>query len=164
MYPELNKVTINEDNLMLRLQCMPTHPMGCSYASMSLSQPLCTYCNKGSHMLSIVDTWGCMQHLFKSCFAIVTTGFCSVSPMRMHWHLVSQEIKQSYARTMMQWYTTSNRQGIFSQWGFFPYCLMMACLIATDDVYEHHKCQQSIFPLRKRFYASLIIILQYWDT
>jgi hypothetical protein len=28
IYPELNKVTINEDDLTLRLQCMPTHPMG----------------------------------------------------------------------------------------------------------------------------------------
>jgi hypothetical protein len=32
---------------------------------------------------------------------------------------------------------------------------MTACLIATDDVYIHHQCHQSIFPLN-RFYASLI--------
>ncbi len=49
-------------------------------------------------MLSIVDTWGRMQYFFKSCFAIVTTGFCSVSLMRMHWHKVPQEIKQSYTK------------------------------------------------------------------
>jgi hypothetical protein len=52
--------------------------------AMSLSQQLCTYYDKGSHMLSIVDTWGHLQHFFKSCFAIVTTSFCSVSLTRMH--------------------------------------------------------------------------------
>jgi hypothetical protein len=35
---------------------------------------------------------------------------------------------------------------------------MNACLIATDDVYIHLQCQQSIFPLRNKFYASLISI------
>jgi hypothetical protein len=34
----------------------------------------------------------------------------------------------------------------------------MVCLIATDDVRIHHQCQQSIFPLRNRIYASCIII------
>jgi hypothetical protein len=34
-------------------------------------------------MLSIVDTWGRMQYFFKSCLAIVATGFCSVSLTRM---------------------------------------------------------------------------------
>ncbi len=77
--------------------------------AMSLSQPLCTYHNKGSHMLSIIDTWGRMQYFFKSCFAIVTTGFCSVSLTRMHWDPPPQQIKQSYTRATMHWYTTSNR-------------------------------------------------------
>jgi hypothetical protein len=31
---------------------------------------------------------------------------------------------------------------------------MTACLIATDDTYIHHQCQESIFPLRNRLYAS----------
>jgi hypothetical protein len=35
---------------------------------------------------------------------------------------------------------------------------MTACLIATDDVYLNHQCQQKKIPLRNRFYASLIII------
>jgi hypothetical protein len=30
IYPELNEVTIHEDDLTLSLQCTPTHPMGCS--------------------------------------------------------------------------------------------------------------------------------------
>ncbi len=55
-----------------------------SQPAVSLSQPLCTYYNKKSHMWSIVDTWGRMQYFFKSCSAIVTTGFCSVSLTRMH--------------------------------------------------------------------------------
>ncbi len=52
----------------------------------------------GSHMLSIVHTWGRIQHFLKSCFAIVTIGFCSVSLMRIHWHLIPQKIKQSYTK------------------------------------------------------------------
>jgi hypothetical protein len=51
--------------------------------AVNLSQPLCTYYSKGSHMLSIVYTWGCMQYFFKSYLAIVTTGFGSVSLMRI---------------------------------------------------------------------------------
>jgi hypothetical protein len=35
---------------------------------------------------------------------------------------------------------------------------MTACVIATDDVHINNKCQQSIFALRNRCYASLIII------
>ncbi len=66
---------------------------------------------KGSYMLSIVDTWGRIQHFFKSCFAIVTIDCCSVSLMRMHWHPVLQNIKQVTLRTAMHWYTTSTRQG-----------------------------------------------------
>jgi hypothetical protein len=62
----------------------------------------CSHCahiiTKGSHMLSIVDTWGRIEHFFKSCFTIVTIGFCSVSLTRMHWHPVLQKIKQSYTK------------------------------------------------------------------
>ncbi len=78
----------------------------------SLSQPWFSHSHcahiitTGSHMLSIVDTWGRIQHFFKFCFAIVTTGFCSVSLTRMHRHPVPQKIK-----TTMHWYTTSNWQG-----------------------------------------------------
>ncbi len=49
-------------------------------------------------MWSIVDTWGRMQYFFESCSAIVTTGFCSVSLTRMHWHPDPQEIKQRYTK------------------------------------------------------------------
>ncbi len=111
----------------------------------------------GSHVLSIVDTWGRIQHFFKSCLAIVTIGFCSATLTRMHWHPVPQEISKVTLRTTIHWYTTSTRQG-----NIFPmrFCAklrsMMACLIATDDVYIHHQCHQSIFPLN-RFYASLVI-------
>jgi hypothetical protein len=41
---------------------------------------------------------------------------------------------------------------------YLPICLMMAPLNATDDVYIHNQCQQSMFALKNRFYASLIII------
>ncbi len=110
-----------------------------------------------SHMLSIVNTWGCIQHFVKSCLAIVTISFCSVSLMRMHWHPVPQKVKQSYTKnynTLV--YNINQARQSFSQWGFVPNCSMMACLITTDDVYIHHQCHQSIFPLI-RFYASLII-------
>jgi hypothetical protein len=110
----------------------------------------------GSHMLSIVDTWGCIQHFFKSCLAIVTIGFYSVSLTRMHWHPVPQK-KQSYTKNYnILVYNINQARQSFSQWGFVPNCLMTACLIATDDVYIHHQCHQSIFPLN-RFYASRII-------
>ncbi len=111
----------------------------------------------GSHMLSIVDAWGCIKHFFKSYLAIVTIGFCSVSLIRMHWHPVPQKIKQSYTKnydTLV--YNINQARQSFSQQGFVPNCLMMACVIATDDVYIHHQCHKSIFPLN-RFYASLII-------
>ena len=52
----------------------------------------------GSHMLSIVDTWGRIQHFFKSCLAIVTISFSSVSLTRMHWHPVPQKMKQRYTK------------------------------------------------------------------
>ncbi len=109
-------------------------------------------------MLSIVDTWGHMQYFFKSCFAIVTTSFCSVSLTRMHWHpVVPQEIKQSYTKNYNALvYTIKQARQSFSQQGFMPNRLMTACLIATDDVYVHYQCQQSIFPLNG-FYARLII-------
>ncbi len=69
MYPKLNKVTMNEDNLPSDCNaCLRTLRVDHKQA-VSLSQPLCTYYNKGSHMLSIVDTWGhmlsweCWQHV-----------------------------------------------------------------------------------------------------
>jgi hypothetical protein len=111
----------------------------------------------GSHMLSIVETWGCIQHFFKSCLAIMTIGFCSVSITRIHWHLGPQKIKQSYTKNYSTLvYNINQVRQSFSQPGFVPKFLMMACLIATDDVYIHHQCHQSIF-LLNRFYASLII-------
>jgi hypothetical protein len=58
--------------------------------AVNLSQLCATHLNTGSHMLSNVTTWGRMQYFFKSCLAIVTTGLCSVSLMRTHWPLVSQ--------------------------------------------------------------------------
>jgi hypothetical protein len=110
-------------SILLLMSCISAH-----------SQLLCTYYNKCSHMLSIVDTWGCMQYFFKSCFAIRTTSFCSVSLTRMHWHLVPQQKKQSYTKAAMHWYTTSNRQGnIFPYEGF--------CQIAQWWlVYSHRWC------------------------
>ncbi len=80
----------------------------------------------GSHMLSIVDTWGCIQHFFKSCLAIVTIGFCSVTLTRMHWHPVPQEISKVTVRTTIHWYTTSTRQG-----NIFPNKVL--CQIALND-------------------------------
>ncbi len=137
--------------------CLCTLWVDCKQA-VSLSQPLCIYFNKGSHMLSIADTWGCMQYFFKSCFVIVTTSFHSVRLTRMHQHPVPQKIKQSYTRAKMHCYTTSNRWGNFFQRGFLTNSSMTACLIATDDVYAHHQCQQSIFPSWNRCYTCLIII------
>ncbi len=111
----------------------------------------------GSHMLTIVDTWGCIQHNFKSCLAIVTIGFYSVSLKRMHWHLVPQKIKQSYTKNYDALVHNINQaRQSFSQQGFVPNHSMTACSIATVDVYIHHQCHQSIFPLNM-FYASLII-------
>jgi hypothetical protein len=66
----------------LQVECKQA--MSLSQPAVSLSQPLSTYYNKGSHMLSIVNTGGHMQYFSKSCSAIVTTGFCSVSLTRMH--------------------------------------------------------------------------------
>ncbi len=111
---------------------------------------------KGSHMSSIVDTWGHIQNFFKSCFAIVTIGCCSVSLSRMHWHRVPPKIKQSYTNNYDALvYNINQARKSFPQWGFMPNCLMIACLIAADDAYVHRQCQQSIFPI-SRFYASLI--------
>ncbi len=110
----------------------------------------------GSHMLSIVDTWGYIQHFFKSCLAIVTISFCSVSLTRMHWYPVPQKMRQSYTKNYdaLVYYINQARQS-FSQQGFVLNRSMLACLIA-NDVYIHHQCHQSIFPLN-RFYASLIL-------
>ncbi len=102
---------------------------------------------KGSHMLSIVDTWGRIQHFFKSCYAIGTIGCCSVSLPRMHWHPVPQKIKQSYTKNYNALvYNINQAKQSFSQQGFMQNCSMMACLTAIDDVYVHHQCQQSLFP------------------
>ncbi len=96
---------------------------------------------KGSHMLSIVDTWRRIHHFFKSCFAIVTISFCSASLTRMHWHPVPQKIKQSYTKNYNALvYNINQVRQSFSQQGFMPNRLMTACLIATDDVYVHHQC------------------------
>ncbi len=130
----------------LRVDCKQA--VSLSQLAVILSQPLCTYHNK---------TWGHIKHFFKSCLAIVTIGFCSVSLTRMHWHPVPQKIKQSYTKNCNALvYNINKARQSFFQWGFVPNCLMTACLIATDDVYIHHQCHQSIFPLNS-FYASIII-------
>ena len=147
LYPYL-KVTINEDDFTLRLQCRHTRPAGVTVSRLVLSQPLCTHQTTGSHMLSTVDTWGRIQHFFKVLISHITIGSCSVSLTRMNWHPVTQKIKQSYTKnynTLV--YNINQARQSFSQWGFVPNCLMTACLIATDDVYIHHQCHQSIFPL-----------------
>jgi hypothetical protein len=133
LYPYL-KVTINEDDLTLRLQCMHTHPVGLIVSRPWFSHSHCAHIKTtGSHMLSIVDTWGCIQHFFKSCIAILTIGSCSVSLTRMHWHLVPpQKIMQSYTKN---YHNINHARQSFSQQGFVPNCLMTAYLIATDDVY-----------------------------
>jgi hypothetical protein len=119
-----------------------------SQLAVILSQPSCMYHYK---------TWGRIQHFFKSCFAIVTNSFCSVSLTRMHWHPVPQKIKQSYTKNYNALvYNINQARQFFSQQGFVPNRLMTVCLIATDDVYIHHQCHQNIFPLN-RFYACLII-------
>ncbi len=90
----------------------------------------------GSQMLSTVDAWGRIQHFFKSCFAMVTIGFCSVSLTRMHWHLVPQKIKQSYTKNYDALvYNINQARQSCSQWGFVPNHSMTACLTATDVVY-----------------------------
>jgi hypothetical protein len=131
IYPELNKVTINEDDSTFRLQCMPMHPMVWLQASLESLTALCPI-YQGPHMLSIVNTWGCMQYFVESCFAIVTTGFCSVSLTRMHWHPVPQQIKKSYTRATMHWYTKSNRWGIFFLARFFAKSL-------DDGLFDSHR-------------------------
>ncbi len=123
--------------------------MSLSQLAVILSQPLCTYHNNRITYVvhSWYDTWGRIQHFFHSCLAIVTIGFCSVSLMRMHWHPVPQKIKHSYTKNYDTLaYNINQARHSFSQQGFAPNCLMMACLIATDDVYIHHQCHQSIFP------------------
>jgi hypothetical protein len=102
----------------------------------------------GSHMLSIVDTWGRIQHFFKSCFAIVIIGCCSVSLMRMHWHPVPQKIKQSCTKNYDALVYNSNQARQSFSRGFMPNCSMTAGLMATDDLYVHHQCQQNIFLLK----------------
>ncbi len=102
----LSQSNYNDDDLTLRLQCTHTHPVGliASKPWVSHSWPWFSHSHcahiitTGSHMLSIVDTWGRIQYFIKSCLAIVTIGFCSVSLTRMHWHPVPQKIKQSYTK------------------------------------------------------------------
>ncbi len=143
LYPYL-KVTMNEDDLTLRLQCTHTHPVGLIVSKLWVyhgrpwfSHSHCAHIKTtGSQRLSMVNIWGRIQHFFKSCLAIVTISFCSVSLMRMHWHPVLQKIKQKLHEnynTLV--YNINQARQSFSQWGFVPNCLMMACLIATDDVY-----------------------------
>ncbi len=148
-----------------QIASMHMHPAGLIVSKLwvSHSRPWFSYSNcahiitKGSHMLSIVDTWGCIQHFFKSCFAIVTIGCCSVSLTRMQWHPVPQKIKQSYTKNYNALvYNINQARQSFSQQCFMLNCSTTAYLIATDDVYVHCKCQQNIIPLNK-FYASLII-------
>jgi hypothetical protein len=74
-------------------------------------------------MLSIVDTWGHIQHFFQSCLAIVTIDFCSVTLTRMHWHPVPPGNKQSYPKnydTLV--YNINQARQSFSQQGFVPNC------------------------------------------
>jgi hypothetical protein len=110
-----------------------------SQPAVILSQPLCTYHNK--RITYVVHSWYMGVHstlVFKSCFAIVTIGCCSVSLMRMHWHLVPQKVKQSYTKKLR--YTGIQHQpgeAIFFPMRFMPKHSMTACLIATDDVYMY---------------------------
>ncbi len=59
----------------LWVDCKQALSLSFSQPAVILSQPLCTYQNK---------IWGRIQHFFKSCFAIVTIGCCSVSLTRMN--------------------------------------------------------------------------------
>ncbi len=86
----------------------------------------------GSHMLSIVDTWGHIQHSFNSCFAIVTIGFCSVSLTRMHWHPVPQKLSKVTLRITMPWYPTSTRRG-----NLFPNKVLSKLL--DDGLFDSHR-------------------------
>ncbi len=122
---------------------------------------MCTHYNKGSHMLSIIDTWGHMNYFFKSGFVIATTGFSSVSLMQMNWCLVPQQIKCKVMQYQELWSTGIHHKtgkAIFTDKGSLPNYSMTALLLATDDAYIHNQCQQSIFALKNRFHASLTII------
>ena len=118
----------------LRVDCKQA--MSLSQLAVMLSQPVCTYHN--NRIIYVIHTYtlGCIQHFFKSCFAIVTIGFCPVSLMRMHLHPVPQKIKQSYTKNYdaLVYNVNQARQSI-SQQGFVPNRSMTASLIATDDVY-----------------------------
>ncbi len=125
--------------------------------AVSLSQLLCTYYNKGSHMLSIVDKWGCIQYFFNFCFAIVTTSYFQSAS----WGCIDTQSPRKWSKVTLELQCTGIQhqtgEAFFSQWGFLPNHSMTACLIATDDVYVHHQCLKKN-SLWNRFYACLIII------
>ncbi len=121
--------------------------------AVSLSQQLCTYYNKGSHTLSTVYTWGCMQYFFKSCLAIVTTGFGSVSLTRMHWHTVPQEIKQSYTKNYDALVYNINQGRQF----FFPMRLFVKLL--DDGLCDSHRWRIYTPPVSTKHFPLKIGVL-----
>jgi hypothetical protein len=85
-------------------------------------------------MLSIVDTGGCMQYFLKSCFAIATTGFCSVGLMKDAMMLGSPTNKmQSYAISLptMHWYTSQTGKTFCFDRGF--------CQLLDDGSFASHR-------------------------
>ncbi len=131
--------------------------------AVNLSQLCATHLNTWSPMLSNVSTWGRMQYFFMSCLAIVTTGLCSVSLMRMHWPLVPQNktnalLPNNYDALV---YITEDRH--FLRKRFFANRLMTALLLATDEVHTQPVSIKD-FCLKNRFFASLIIkTLKVWQ-
>jgi hypothetical protein len=97
---------------------------------------------------SLLIPGGRMKYFSKSWFAIVTTGFCSVSPRRMHWHPVPQEIKQSHARATMHWYTTSNRQGIF-------FTMRLFAKLLDDGLFDSHRWCMCTAPVSTKHFSLM---------
>ena len=163
LYPYL-KVTINEDEFTLSLQCTHTRPAG-----MTVSRPWCFH----SHCAHIkqLDRICCPQLIHGGAF----NTSLSIDQPYNHWFLLSQPHKdaltpgsppilmQSYTKNYNALvYNINQARQSFSQQGFVPNCSMTASLIATDDVYTPPVSPKH-FPLRQVLcysYNYLLIIRQ----
>jgi hypothetical protein len=100
-------------------------------------------------MLSIVYTWGVHEMLFQVLPCHCHHQFLFSQPQEDALTPGPPENKASYTKNYDALvYNINQARQYFSQQGYLPNRLMTACVIATDDVYIHHQCQQSIFPLK----------------
>ncbi len=132
----------------LRIDCKQA--VSLSQPAMILSQPLCTYHNK--RITYVVHSWYMGAHSTLLLWVLLCHSNHQLLFSQPHEDALTlgpPEKKQSYTKNYDALVSNINQaRQSFSQWGFMPNRSMMACLIATDNVYVHHQCQQSIFPLK----------------